>query len=358
MPYKQLAERLDALPNGFPATEDGSEIRLLEAIFTPEQATLAAQLRLTLETPAQIAERIGGDPKALRGMLKDMVRDGLITAGRVQGARGMGYGLMPFVVGIYEMQIDRINAEMARRFEEYYQQAFASVMEVKPQVHRVIPVNESLSIDIDIRPYESAASIVDGAQAWGVVDCICRTQKALIGEACDHPLDVCMVLSDTPGAFDRSETVRAQTHDEALATLHRAAEAGLVHSVSNNQEGLWYVCNCCTCSCGVLRGLAELGMADVVARSPFVSQVDDMVCTACESCVEFCQFDALDMGADAMTVNMRRCVGCGVCVIHCPQEAMSMVRRAQTEITPVPVTEDNWREDRAAARGISLDNVL
>lgn len=358
MPYKQLAERLDALPNGFPATDDGAEIRLLEAIFTPEQAALAAQLRLTLETPAQIAERIGGDPKALRRTLKTMVRQGLIAAGRVTDGHGMGYGLLPFVVGIYEMQIDRIDAEMARRFEDYYRQAFASVMEVKPQVHRVLPVNQSIAVDIEIRPFESAAAIVDNSQAWGVVDCICRTQKALIGEACGHPLDVCMVLSDVPGAFDRSPTVQAQTHDEALATLQRAADAGLVHSVGNNQEGLWYICNCCTCSCGVLRGLAELGMADVVARSPFVSQVDDMQCTGCETCTEYCQFDALAMGADVMQVDVRRCVGCGVCVVHCPSEALTMSRRPQAEVTPVPVTEADWLAERATARGISLDDVL
>ena len=44
-PYKLLAERLDALPNGFPPTDDGTELRLLALIFTPEEAALAAQLR-------------------------------------------------------------------------------------------------------------------------------------------------------------------------------------------------------------------------------------------------------------------------------------------------------------------------
>ena len=55
-PYKLLAERLDALPNGFPPTADGSELRLLEKLFTPEEAELASQLRLTLETPERLAE--------------------------------------------------------------------------------------------------------------------------------------------------------------------------------------------------------------------------------------------------------------------------------------------------------------
>lgn len=35
--YKQLAERLDALPNGFPSTDDGRELKLLAKIFTPRR---------------------------------------------------------------------------------------------------------------------------------------------------------------------------------------------------------------------------------------------------------------------------------------------------------------------------------
>ena len=62
--YKVLAERLDAMPNGFPPTENGAELRLLAALYTPEEAALAAQLRLTLETPARLAERIGGERKS------------------------------------------------------------------------------------------------------------------------------------------------------------------------------------------------------------------------------------------------------------------------------------------------------
>jgi len=58
-PYKRLAERLDTIPNAFPPTEDGAELRLLEKIFTTEEADLASKLRLTLETPTQIASRIG-----------------------------------------------------------------------------------------------------------------------------------------------------------------------------------------------------------------------------------------------------------------------------------------------------------
>ena len=354
-PYKHLAERLDALPNGFPPTDDGAELRLLAKLFTLEEAALAAQLRLTLETPAQLVARIGGDSKALRKQLKEMARRGLIAAGRAEG--GLGYGLLPFVVGIYEMQFSAMDAELARLFEDYYRQAFGQVLTMPPPIHRVIPVEESLRVDMEVRPFESAADIVTGAQAWGVVDCICRQQKALIGEPCEHPVDVCMVLSQTAGAFDRSPAIRALTCGEAMATLRRAADAGLVHSVSNNQRGVWYICNCCTCSCGVLRGMADLGMANVVARSAFVNQVNETLCSGCSLCVERCQFEALSLG-DVVYVDRLRCVGCGLCVPTCPDGALGLVRRPAEEVLPPPVTEADWRVERAAARGLDLDEVL
>ncbi len=36
-PYKLLAEHLDALPNGYPATSDGVELKILRKLFTPDE---------------------------------------------------------------------------------------------------------------------------------------------------------------------------------------------------------------------------------------------------------------------------------------------------------------------------------
>jgi len=355
--YKKLAERLDALPNGFPPTESGAELRLLAKLYTPEEAELASQLRLTKEVPEQVANRLGRDKVEVRKLLKGMARNGLIAAGRTEA--GLGYGLMPFIVGIYEMQAGKIDKELASLFEDYYQESFVDVLRVKPQVHRVIPVNESIKVDMEVQPHETAADLVNNAKAWGVVDCICRVQKELIGDPCEHPLDVCMTMSNIPEAFNGNDTIRALNREEALNTLQRAADAGLVHSVSNNQKGLYYICNCCTCSCGILRGMAEVGIANVVARSPYVNQVDDLLCNGCETCLDYCQFDALAMSDDAIVqVNPVRCVGCGVCVPQCPSEALGMVRRPADEITQVPETIKEWAVIRAADRGINLTDVL
>lgn len=347
--YKQLAERLNSLPNGFPATGDGRELMLLAKIFTPEEAELASQLTSAWESVEEIAARTGRDAADLRKQLKQMARGGLIEVGRKDGA--LAFMLMPFVVGIYEMQVNRMDAELARLFEDYFQSAFGEMLAVKPQFHRVIPVKETIRNTMEVHPFESAVEIVDAMQSWGVLDCICRKQKALLGQACEHPIDVCMAMDPRPDAFAGSPVIRAITRDQALETLQRAADAGLVHTVSNNQEGLHYVCNCCTCSCGILRGMAELGIANVVARSAFVNQVDELLCSGCEACISSCQFEALSMDGPLVKVAAVRCVGCGVCVIACSAGALSLARRPEEEVLQVPVNHTDWNTQRSAARG-------
>ena len=52
--YEKLAEKLNALPNGFPPAADGVHLCLLEKIFTPEQAEITA---LLTSEPETITER-------------------------------------------------------------------------------------------------------------------------------------------------------------------------------------------------------------------------------------------------------------------------------------------------------------
>ena len=47
--YRKLADYLDTLPGGFPSTESGVEIRILQRLFTTEQAELSLHLTLIAE---------------------------------------------------------------------------------------------------------------------------------------------------------------------------------------------------------------------------------------------------------------------------------------------------------------------
>jgi hypothetical protein len=42
----------------------------------------------------------------------------------------------------------------------------------------------------------------------------------------------------------------------------------------------------------------------------------------------------------------------------CPEEALSLVRRSEETANLIPADSDEWRQRRAAARGIDLSKVL
>src|SRR4030067_1236324 len=164
-PYQRLAERLNTIPNGYPSTPEGLELEILRRIFTPEEAALAAQLKLTLETAGQVAERLGSDPGEMRALLKTMVRKGQIDARPLE--KELGFRLMPFIVGIYEAQVGNLDGELAAIFERYYKQALGAALSMQPPIHRVVPIGASVKVDMEIRPYESVAELVAGDQRWG-----------------------------------------------------------------------------------------------------------------------------------------------------------------------------------------------
>jgi Na+-translocating ferredoxin:NAD+ oxidoreductase subunit B len=351
--YRRLAARLDALPNGFPSTESGAELRLLAKIFTPEEAALASVMNLSREPAENIAARAGTDPKETQRLLKTMARKGQIRAGRKGG--NLAFGLLPFVVGFYEEQLPRMDEELARLFEEYFQEIRGSFVDYAPAIHRVLPVEEAIPAGIEIYPYERATELLENAQSWGVRNCICRVQRALVGKACHHPVENCLLFAPVPGAFDHSDTTRAISKEEALRILAEAEEAGLVHSPGNFRDGHYYICNCCTCSCGVLRNVAEFSLPTAIARSAFVAVVDADACAGCGDCLARCQFEALSVPDMVAIVDSGRCVGCGLCATVCPTGALYLERRPEGEVSAPPVDFMDWMAQRAQAR--SLEGV-
>lgn len=346
--YKKLAEYLDSTPNGFPATESGVELKILEKLFSEEEAALACHLKLKAGPAGEIAQRADREERETARLLKGMVKKGLI--GLERGKGGFHYKLLPFIVGFYERQNAGIDEEFARYMEQYFDEALHRIMTVKPSVHRVIPVERAIPVHIDIMPYERASCYIEKAKSWGVLKCICRVQKALVGQACHHTVENCLAFSSLPNQFDRAERIRAVSKEEALGILQQAEEEGLVHSTTNVQEGVSYICNCCSCACGVLRGLTQYGSLDAMDRSGYTVDLDPDLCTGCGVCADRCQFHALSLENGICSVDLIRCYGCGLCISTCPSGALTLKMRAESEIEPPPVNEEAWFEKREEGR--------
>jgi ferredoxin len=346
--YKELAQHLDQTPNGFPATKSGVELKILAKLFTAEEAELACRMELNPLSAVSIAKRIGRDKRETFVSLKGMVKKGLIEVER--GSDGLMFKLIPFVVGFYERQNANIDKEFAQLFETYYHEALHKMLTIKPSVHRIIPVKKSIPVNINIMPHEKVSHYIEQAKSWGVLKCICRVQKNLIGEGCSHTVENCLVFSSKPNAFVKAEAIRSLSKEEALEILSQADKEGLVHSTSNVQEGVTYICNCCTCCCALLRGIIEYQNLNSMKRSDFHAKVDKSLCSGCGTCVDRCQFRAMEVSKETAQVLINNCFGCGLCVSTCPTDALCLIKKPAKDMDPPPISETDWQKKRIKAR--------
>jgi H+/Na+-translocating ferredoxin:NAD+ oxidoreductase subunit B len=347
-PYRRLADALDRLPNRFPRTPSGVELRILRKICTPEEAALAGLLTGTPEPVAVIAERAGRPTAEVRPALFDLVRRGVAWPDR--GAGGIRFRLAPFIVGIYEAQLDRMDHELAHLVEEYLVGGGArAIMQPQPALHRVMPTQATVKPEA-ILPYDDVRALLLAGSTFAAGDCICRAQQAEMGEPCSYPSRVCLSWSTAERPPRPGDLTRA----EALELLAMTEEVGLVHTVSNVAEGVGYVCNCCGCCCGILRGITELGIDGSVARANYVAVVEPDLCAACGTCAGRCQVGAIRADDGTAVVDAARCIGCGLCASGCPNDAVRLERLPDSEIVDPPATFADWELRRLAGRAAEM----
>jgi len=343
--YERLADALDKLPNGFPRTPSRSEIRLLRRIFSPEEASLACQLHGDFETIDAIAKRLGLSVGDASAKLSKAAGRGFLWSDELDGKPR--YRLAPFVVGIYETQLGNMDVEFAHLIEKYFADGGAAgIMKPQPALHRVIPAQRAVKTEW-VLPYDDVKLLLLTSKTFNLNDCICRAQQEKIGRQCSFPIRMCFFFSSVelpPGPNSISK-------EEALSILDKAEEIGLVHTVSNIAKGLQYVCNCCGCCCGILRGINDWGIENSVARANYYSVIDPEECTGCGKCLNRCQIHAISERDGISVVDRKRCIGCGLCVTGCPSGAAKLQRKLDAEIANPPSDFATWERERLRNRG-------
>jgi hypothetical protein len=182
--YEKLRERLDDLANGYPATESKVEIRLLERLFTEEEAELYMQLSPFLEKPKDVAERLNRDVSELEVMMEGMAQKGHLFRLRKGGM--VRYSAVPYVVGIFEHQLGRMDEGFARDHEEYFETAFGKTIQAfKTPILRTIPIKRQLVADYPVAPFEDVLQIIENQKKIAVAPCVCRATKKMVGHECD-----------------------------------------------------------------------------------------------------------------------------------------------------------------------------
>lgn len=134
--------------------------------------------------------------------------------------------------------------------------------------------------------------------------------------------------------------------EQALDACDRMEDWGLIH-LSPNTAQITSTCNCCECCCEIIHGFKELAdIWELLAPSRYLAVIDEEKCTGCQTCVERCHFDAIEMkkvpGSKKMKASIikEHCMGCGLCVFKCPSQAMRLeLIRPPEHIPTITVAE-------------------
>jgi len=327
--YVKLRERLDELAVGFPATEKGLEMRILKRLFTEEDATLFIQLSPLLENPKAVAKRLDRDPDELSEKLETMAKKGLLF--RLRRGKKVRYAAVPYVVGIFEFQINSMKGDLAKDSDDYFEEAFGhAIQSFKTPVLRSIPIKSELVAEWPVAPYEDVLEIVKSQKTISVMPCICRTMTGALDKACDKPLEACIAFGSHADYYVENKMGRYIDADEALSILKKNEEAGLVLQPFNSQK-IGGMCSCCGCCCGVLRSLKKQPKPAEAVKSNYYAEVNADDCSVCETCLDRCQIEAITVDDMAAVVNLDRCIGCGLCVTTCPSDAIRLLKKPDTE---------------------------
>ena len=345
--YRRLAEHLDRLPGGFAPTENGAELRLLELLFTPEDSRLATHLTLNAEDARVVAERAGLSADEAESQLAEMARKGLILT-IYQDDGSTLYQAAPWIVGIYEFQINNMTPALLQAMADYYAAPKAErstpvagglrTAQASGQV-RTIPVGKSIDARLPVLPYENIGRLVEAYDRYAVAPCVCRRHARLSGggEGCDAPEESCLVFGDWADYYARTGRGRYIDRAELEDILVRANAANLVLQPTNSRD-IKFVCCCCSCCCGVLDGIRRQPRPAEAVASSFIATYDSEECTGCEACLDRCPMGALSAADGRVSFDADRCIGCGLCASTCPTGALQLVRKPGAEQIPVPET--------------------
>lgn len=340
--YQELALHLDKLPDGFPPSPNGEHIHLLEMLFTPEQAKMSLNLSLEKQDVNTIATKAGMDTNETGRLLESMDQKGLLISS-LSSKGDLLYRAAPLVVGIYEFQVKHLTPELIEAFHAYWSTAedrpgFSTI----PQMH-TIPVNQSIDPHLESMPYEKVNEIVTSTSSFAVTTCICRHRAKMEGKGCQAPEESCLVFGDWADFYVRNGRGRSIDRDEVFEILAKADKANLVLQPSNSQK-VEFICTCCGCCCGTLRGLKMHPKPAEAVASSFIAAFDETLCETCWTCIERCQMDALKEKGDRISFNKDRCIGCGLCVSTCPSGALTLTRKPLSNHLRVPPTfDDTWQ---------------
>jgi len=332
--YEKIAEIFE-----YPGSQN--LIKYLKVLFTPEEGELLLEF-LEPATCEQVAKRLNTDEKTLSEKLTDFKRRRLLFHKHDEYLFHLA--MHGFFARIAKAKKEDIPEGFWKAWDEFMPEVEQKMITRSIKVAQEVPVSgimtrivpARLAIDSnpnikpeDILPEEDIHAMLrmKGSQeVVAVSDCDCRIRA----HRCDRPTLNCFEFGKyAEFNLNQSSSLKVITIEEAIGISDEAERAGLLKSGGIRKENGGVLCHCCECCCNVMGSTIRHGVVHQLRNpSRYRARVDSESCIGCQTCVDRCFFDAIEMtkvpGSKKLkaSVNEEKCMGCGLCVIGCEQKAL------------------------------------
>lgn len=338
---------------------------MLRMRFSREEAGFLSRFPHRPSTLDELSRGLKIPADRLRGIIEPIIHKGLIC--EFDGKSGTRYALSDVVLAYYRMpgwrgRDDDWNRKLAALSNRYYvEEMGADFMSRRTKGLRAIPIGQTITDPRRVMPYEDVVQVLEREDFFCVTTCACRHRHNIDPDAtsCKHETLNCLHFGKLAHYIVKHEMGTRITRDEMFEKLEEAADAGLVHGISNTKTGMDTICNCCSCCCMFLEAInAPYPVPVGHQRSNYLVAIDHGTCKACGLCAQRCPMKAMELReVDArrtdsgrrkkkskqIAYDADRCIGCGVCVHKCPTGSLGLVRRDEDEDIPETMSEVGTR---------------
>jgi len=358
--WEKLREKLDRMTKGYPKTETGAELPFLKKLFTEADAEFFINFKPGLQTVAEVAEHYGMTHDEAEARLEDMSgkhlmyweRDGIYKK----------YRIVPYIHGLWEFNVDKIDAVDAKNMGTLYVNGFAkSFMDYRLPMSRIIPIRAETVKGGALLPGDDYVSAIMKQDLIVATDCACR-KVALFAKqrcSCADDLNVCYMFGQTADYYLEMNigNPRIVSKEELLDRIKQSEKVGNYISVGHTRN-IQALCNCAKCHCGFLMA-AKISLGSSFENWSNYSCVrDENVCMDCGKCIERCPMRNMKAGEDGKTqYDSRKCMGCGLCVTTCPSGALILERKPDDKLTFAQDEKFYDLCERMGAERIAIDKA-
>lgn len=339
--FRKLQQHLNQQPVGFPSSKSGADIKVLQHIFSEKEAEIALALSYIPKTVEEIFPELSGlveTPEVLQTILDEMQVKGGLEGKREQGKKK--YALVPLVVGMYELQLNRLHPEFIQDFKAYTREMGFGLEYLSTEIPqmRTIPIGKSVEVKHNVSPFDDVEKLLNHvAEPFVIVECICRKKREIEGKECKvtDRKETCMAVGPMAESVLETGVGRRINREEAIEIIDENQKEGLILQPSNTEDPE-FICSCCGCCCGILNIHKSLPKPLDFWATNYQILLDTEKCSGCQLCVSHCQMDAIQPQGkkEPVSINLNHCLGCGVCVVACSKGALELIKKVGEIVPP------------------------